>query len=86
MDENVHMSQTLSLVDAFIHNNRDFDLLIVPNAGHDVLLTNGYAQRRMWDYFVIHLLDEAPPPHFDLSFHASELTRWANVLSRQSRQ
>jgi len=86
MDENVHMSETLSLVDAFIHHNRDFDLLIVPNAGHDVLLTNGYAQRRMWDYFVIHLLGEAPPPHFDLSFDVSELTRWASVLSRQSRQ
>ena len=38
MDENVHLSQTLSLANSLILANRDFDLLIVPNAGHSVLM------------------------------------------------
>jgi dipeptidyl-peptidase 4 len=86
MDENVHVSQTLSLVDALIRANRDFDLLIVPNQGHHVLMTSGYAQRRAWDYFVRHLLGTTPPPHFEITFEPHELARrevnWLRELSQ----
>jgi pimeloyl-ACP methyl ester carboxylesterase len=77
MDENVHVSQTLSLADALIRANRDFELLIVPNEGHSILMTHGYTQRRIWDFFVRHLLREIPPRNFDLRFEKHELTRYA---------
>jgi len=66
MDENVHLSQTMSLANALIRANRDFDLLIVPNEGHGVLLSSGYTQRRVWDFLVRHLLGETPPKQFAL--------------------
>jgi dipeptidyl aminopeptidase/acylaminoacyl peptidase len=75
MDENVHLSHTLGLVDALIRANRDFDLLVVPNEGHHLLLTNGYVQRRVFDYFVHHLLGETPPRDFDIRFEQYELAR-----------
>jgi dipeptidyl-peptidase 4 len=85
MDENVHVCHTLSLVQALIRANRDFDLLIVPNAGHSVLAVNGYAQRRAWDYFVRHLLDCVPPRNFDLTFSPFELARLSKVSLREFR-
>jgi len=77
MDENVHVSHTLALADALIRANKDFDLLIVPNAGHLVMMTSGYAQRRIWDYFVRNLLHEEPPANFELKFEPWELDRYA---------
>lgn len=64
MDENVHFSSTIRLMDAFIKNNKDFDLLILPNAGHDFAATNYYFLRKVWDYFTLHLLNECPPQGF----------------------
>jgi dipeptidyl-peptidase 4 len=75
MDENVLVSQTFLLVDALVRANRDFELLIVPNEGHGVLLTSGYAQRRSWDFFVRHLLGQMPPRNFEIRFEPYELTR-----------
>jgi dipeptidyl-peptidase 4 len=84
MDENVHVSETLRLAAALIEANRDFDLLIVPNAGHDVLF-GAYAQRRMWDYFVRHLLAKEPPKEFRLRFAEHELLRMGIVSMREFR-
>jgi dipeptidyl-peptidase 4 len=75
MDENVHLSQTFSLLDALIRANRDFDLLIVPGEGHYLLMTNGYVLRRAWDYFVRHLLGESPPAEFAIEFEPHEVAR-----------
>ncbi len=66
IDKNVHISQTLTVADALIRANKDFDLVIVPNEGHDMLITNGYVQRRVWDYFVRHLRGETPPENFEV--------------------
>jgi dipeptidyl-peptidase 4 len=85
MDENVQVSQTFLLVDALIRANRDFDLLIVPNAGHSVLTYSPYAQRRMWDYFVRHLLGEAPPAQFEHRLEPHEFTRFKTIGARESR-
>jgi dipeptidyl-peptidase 4 len=74
MDENVCVTHTFRLADALIKANKDFDLLIVPNAGHNVLTTNGYAQRRVWDYLVRHLLKETPPS-IDVRFESEEVAR-----------
>ena len=83
MDENVHVSHTLSLVDALVRSNRDFDLLIVPNEGHLLLLTNGYVQRRMWDYFVRNLMGETPPSNFEIHFEPHELERFARRFANE---
>jgi dipeptidyl-peptidase-4 len=60
MDQLVSISQALQLVDALIRANKDYELLYVPNAGHDVD-RNPYVIRRRWDYFVRHLLGAQPP-------------------------
>jgi fermentation-respiration switch protein FrsA (DUF1100 family) len=85
LDEAVHVSQTLGLVDALIRANRDFDLLIVPNEGHSVLMTNGYAIRRMWDYFVRHLLGATPPADFEIRFEPYEMERFVTRCLREAR-
>lgn len=63
MDDNVGAFHTLRLVDALMAANKDFDLLIVPNAGHQLQRNHAYSIRRTWDYFVRHLLNREPPPY-----------------------
>jgi len=83
MDENVPVSQTLLLVDALVRANRDFDLLIVPNAGHMLMMDHPYVQRRIWDYFVRHLLGDTPPARFELTFEAHEVNRFMQSFWRE---
>lgn len=64
MDSNVLPSQTLQLAAALIAANRDFDLLMVPNAGHVTARGRTYALRRAWDFMVRHLLGAEPPPQY----------------------
>jgi len=66
MDANVHIAHTLQLVDKLIEYNRDFDLLILPNRGHQ-FAQDSYFIRRLWDYFVQHLLNETPPQHYRIT-------------------
>ena len=63
MDANVHIAHTLQLVDQLIKHNKDFDLLIMPNRQH-AYATDPYFIRRLWDYFVEHLLKETPPANY----------------------
>jgi dipeptidyl aminopeptidase/acylaminoacyl peptidase len=58
MDNNVHPANTLRVVDALIKANKDFDMLIVPDAAHGL---PDYTIRKQWDYFVRHLLGVEPP-------------------------
>ncbi len=67
MDANVMPSLTLQVVDALIKANKDFDLMIVPNAGHTALASYGYPLRRVFDYFVRNLIKAEPPEEFDLA-------------------
>jgi dipeptidyl aminopeptidase/acylaminoacyl peptidase len=60
LDENVHPSSTIQLVDALVRANKDFDLLILPNRNHG-FGTDPYFVRRRWDYFVRYLLGVEPP-------------------------
>ncbi|MFI9837501.1 DPP IV N-terminal domain-containing protein [Nonomuraea sp. NPDC051941] len=61
MDDNATPHGTMRLVEALIKANKDFDLLVVPNADHRLLIGTGYWLRRRWDYFVRHLMGETPP-------------------------
>jgi dipeptidyl-peptidase 4 len=60
LDENAPFSSTTHLIDALIKADRRFDLLYLPNRVHS-FAKEPYFQRRMWDYFVEHLLHELPP-------------------------
>src|SRR5690606_36845685 len=62
MDDNVPPYNTYLVLDALVKANKDFDLLIFPNARHGYSVDNNYMMRRRWDYFVRHLLG-AEPPH-----------------------
>lgn len=46
MDDNVHPALTLRLVDALIRADKDFSLLVIPNADHTNVWTNPYFLRR----------------------------------------
>jgi dipeptidyl-peptidase 4 len=61
MDNNVPPYNTYLVVEALIRANKDFDLLIFPNAGHGFGQDNNYMMRRRWDYFVQHLSGATPP-------------------------
>lgn len=61
MDDNVHPCATMQLVDALIKHNKNFDMLIMPNQNHRSTFDHPYYVRRVWDYFVRHLLNMNPP-------------------------
>ena len=73
MDDNVPLNNTLLLVDALIKANKDFDLLLIPNAHHGYGAASQYMMRRRWDYFVRYLAGDTPP-------HEYLMTSWAEVL------
>ena len=64
MDNNVPPYNTYLVVDALIKANKDFDLLMIPNAGHGFGAASEYVMRRRWDYFVTHLLGAEPPKDY----------------------
>jgi dipeptidyl aminopeptidase/acylaminoacyl peptidase len=66
MDANVPPNNTLLVVDALIKANKDFDLLMIPNAGHGYGNAGNYMTRRRWDYFVKNLLGMEPPREYRL--------------------
>ncbi len=59
LDRNVDPASTMQVVDALIRADKDFDLLVVPGAGHGAGGTP-YAHRRTLDYFVRHLHGREP--------------------------
>jgi dipeptidyl aminopeptidase/acylaminoacyl peptidase len=71
VDDNVHPSSTMKLVQALIEANKDFEFLILPNDRHS-LGSNLYLIRRRWDFFVKHLLGVDPPKGFDLRSRGRE--------------
>ena len=66
MDNNVPPDNTLLVVDALIRANKDFDLLMIPNAAHGYGSASNYMMRRRWDYFVRWLLDAEPPKEYQI--------------------
>jgi dipeptidyl aminopeptidase/acylaminoacyl peptidase len=66
MDANVPPNSTLLVVEALIKANKDFDLLLIPNAGHGYGDAANYMTRRRWDYFVKNLLGVEPPTEYRL--------------------
>ncbi len=67
MDDNVPPYNTYLVVDALVKANKDFDLIIFPNARHGFGEDSDYMMRKRWDYFVTHLMGATPPKEFDFS-------------------
>ncbi len=67
MDDNVPPSSTLLVVDALIKANKDFDLLLLPNAHHGYGMDTLYTTRRRWDYFVRYLMGAQPPNEYQIT-------------------
>jgi dipeptidyl aminopeptidase/acylaminoacyl peptidase/uncharacterized protein (DUF885 family) len=59
LDRNVDPASTMQVVNALIKAGKDFDLLVVPGAGHG--MGGEYGARRLRDFFVRHLLGVEPP-------------------------
>jgi dipeptidyl aminopeptidase/acylaminoacyl peptidase len=67
MDDNVPPSNTLLVVDALMKANKDFDMLMVPNAHHAYGEFTPYIMRRRWDYFVKYLAGGTPPHEYEMT-------------------
>ena len=62
LDENVDPASTFQLVDALIRADKDFDLIVIPGAGHGCAEST-YGTRRRMDYFVRNLWGMEPRAH-----------------------
>ena len=69
LDDNVPPTNTLLVVQALIEANKDFDLLLLPEARHGYGSgeVGMYVTRRRWDYFVRHLLGVGPPAGYKIA-------------------
>ncbi len=70
-DDNVPPANTLLVVDALIKANKDFDLLLIPDAHHGYGEAAQYMTRRRWDYFVRYLLGAQPPHEYQMKPYAA---------------
>src|SRR4029450_10791160 len=59
MDSNVDPSSTMQVVNQLIKNDKDFDLLYIPGAGHGP--GGAYGEHKRFDFFVRQLLGVTPP-------------------------
>ena len=59
LDRNVDPASTMQVVDALVRADKDFDLLVIPGAGHGAAETP-YGRRRRADFLVRHLLGVEP--------------------------
>jgi dipeptidyl aminopeptidase/acylaminoacyl peptidase len=59
LDRNVDPASTMQVVNALIKADKDFELLVIPGAGHGCAETP-YGSRRRMDFFVRHLLGVEP--------------------------
>jgi dipeptidyl aminopeptidase/acylaminoacyl peptidase len=59
LDRNVDPASTMQVANALVRADKDFDLLIIPGAGHGSA-ESPYGQRRRMDFFVRHLLGVEP--------------------------
>ena len=64
LDTNVDPASTIQVVNALVQADKSFDLLVMPNEDHGGGRRGpsaAYGDRKMWDFFVQHLLGAAPP-------------------------
>jgi dipeptidyl-peptidase-4 len=86
MDDNVPPSNTLLVVDALIKANKDFDLLMIPNAAHGYGAASQYMTRRRWDYFVRNLAGGIPPSEYQMKPYQAVIAAISNGPDDESDQ
>ena len=59
LDNNVDPASTFQVVNQLIKHNKDFDLLVIPGAGHGS--GGAYGDHKRYDFFARHLLGVKPP-------------------------
>jgi dipeptidyl aminopeptidase/acylaminoacyl peptidase len=59
LDDNVNPYGSWRFLNALIAADKDFDLLVLPGANHD-LMNRPYVIRRKWDYLTRHLTGAGP--------------------------
>ena len=59
MDQNVDPASTYQVVNQLIKHNKDFELLVIPGAGHGP--GGAYGEHKRFDFFTRHLLGLTPP-------------------------
>jgi hypothetical protein len=59
LDQNMDPASTFQVVNQLIKHNKDFELLVIPGAGHG----NGgaYGEHKRFDFFTRHLLGQTSP-------------------------
>jgi dipeptidyl aminopeptidase/acylaminoacyl peptidase len=77
-DDNVPPNNTLLVVDALIKANKDFDLILFPNAAHGYGNGSQYMTRRRWDYFVRYLAGGTPPNQYQMKSFAAIMATMSN--------
>jgi dipeptidyl-peptidase 4 len=63
MDDQVYPDHTLRLADRLIAADKDFELLIVPEAEHTFIDCLAYVRKRCWDFLVRELMGTQPPAY-----------------------
>ncbi len=58
-DDNVDPASTMQLADALIRAGKEFELIVLPGAGHT--MGDAYGDHKRYDFFVRHLLGKTPP-------------------------
>jgi dipeptidyl aminopeptidase/acylaminoacyl peptidase len=66
MDTNVPPYNTLLVVNELVKANKDFDLILFPNAAHGYGAASDYMTRRRWDYFIRYLAGGEPPKEYQM--------------------
>jgi dipeptidyl-peptidase-4 len=66
LDANVPPNNTLLVVDELVKANKDFDLIMFPNAGHGYGAAGNYMMRKRWDYFTKWLMGVEPPREYGI--------------------
>lgn len=59
LDDNVDPSSTMQVVNALIKANKEFELVVIPGAGHT--MGEAYGDHKRFDFFVKNLLNVTPP-------------------------
>jgi dipeptidyl-peptidase 4 len=80
LDDRVPPSVTLRLADRLIAADKDFELLIVPDADHIYFGYEHYVTRRRWDFLVRHLHGVEPPAGYRLAPVAFDLAALADMF------
>lgn len=71
MDRNVDPASTMQVVNALIKADKDFEMLVIPGAGHGVART-AYGWKRLEDFFVLAFLSEQKPASASVAATPSE--------------